>query len=217
MRLRSFTLLVIVLLAGATMAYAQATSGTISGRVMDTQGLPVPGATVTASGPQGSKSATTDASGRFSIPFLVPDVYVVKAELAGFKAVEQRNVMVRLAQTVELALAMEVGGITETDEVSVQRVHAVSRIHGRARRAQRLGNDLTAVETAPRVARPGRHIRVGPMRLERHHRQEVHACVLTRQAGPGTPESDDAGIQALDLKERRLPDAGLQGNRNQPR
>ena len=82
MRFRTVALLVI-LLASAGVALAQETTGTLRGRVGDAQGLPVPGAAVTASGPQGSKSAVSDADGRFSIPFLTPGVYAVRAELPG--------------------------------------------------------------------------------------------------------------------------------------
>jgi peptidyl-prolyl cis-trans isomerase C len=41
--------------------HAQETTGQIQGRIVDTQGLAVPGASVTATGPQGSKSTVTDA------------------------------------------------------------------------------------------------------------------------------------------------------------
>ena len=105
-------------LALAMPGFAQGTTGTITGTVVDSQGLALPGATVTVTGPQGSRSASTDAGGAFRVPFVVPDSYVVKAELQGFKTTEQKNVVVRLGQTVELpALRMEIGGVAETVEV----------------------------------------------------------------------------------------------------
>ena len=114
MRRREF----IVLLASAGIALAQETTGSIRGRVNDAQGLAVPGATVTATGPQGAKSATTDAEGRYTISFLTPGLYSVRAELQGFKATEQKDVNVSLGQAVDLALKMEVGGVTETVQVT---------------------------------------------------------------------------------------------------
>ncbi len=117
MRLRSLAVLAIVLLAGAATTFAQG-SGTIAGRVTDSQGLAMPGATVTAQGPQGTRSGVTDSEGRYSIPFLVPGDYLVRAELQGFKSVERQNVTVRLSQTVDLPLAMEVGAISEVVEVA---------------------------------------------------------------------------------------------------
>ena len=48
------------------VASAQETSGTLTGRLTDTQGLAVPGATVTVTGPQGAKTFVSDADGRFT-------------------------------------------------------------------------------------------------------------------------------------------------------
>ena len=60
----------VLLMAGAAVASAQETTGTIAGRIVDAQGLVVPGVTVTATGPQGAKTTVTDTEGRFTIPFL---------------------------------------------------------------------------------------------------------------------------------------------------
>lgn len=119
MHARISALLVAFALALTTgLAYAQETTGTISGRLVDAQGLAVPGATVTVTGPQGAKTTVTDAEGRYTAPFLIPGVYTVRAELQGFKAAETKDVTVRLGQTTGLDLNMEVGGLTETVEVT---------------------------------------------------------------------------------------------------
>ena len=86
--------------------------------IVDPQGLAVPGVTITVTGPQGAKTAVTETSGRFTVPFLVPGTYTVRSELQGFKPVERQNVTVGLGQTVELNLKMDVGGLTETVQVS---------------------------------------------------------------------------------------------------
>lgn len=98
-------------------AFAQATTGTLAGRLIDAQGLAVPGATVTVTGPQGSRSFVSDAEGRYSAPFLTPGIYDVRAELQGFKSVDIQDVTVSLGQTTEVEIKMEVGGLTETVEV----------------------------------------------------------------------------------------------------
>ena len=110
--------LVMMLVAVAVSVTAQETTGTISGVIVDAQGLAVPGANVTVSGPQGTKVAVTDAAGRFTVPFLTPGTYSVRSELQGFKPIEQKDVNIRLGQTVELDLKMDVGGVTETVEVA---------------------------------------------------------------------------------------------------
>ena len=116
MRNCSSAILLALLLAlvGASAASAQETTGTLTGKLTDTQGLAVPGATVTVTGPQGAKSFTTDTDGRFNAPFLTPGTYTVRAELTGFKAVDITGISVSLGQTTDVGIKMEVGGLTET-------------------------------------------------------------------------------------------------------
>src|SRR5204863_4800532 len=51
-------------------------------------------------------------------PCLTPGTYTVRAELQGFKSAERSNVVVRLGQTTGLDLNMQVGGLTETVQVT---------------------------------------------------------------------------------------------------
>ncbi|MGH9160891.1 MAG: TonB-dependent receptor domain-containing protein, partial [Vicinamibacteraceae bacterium] len=96
---------------------AQETTGTISGIVVDWQGLGIPGATVTVSGDRGAKEARTGADGRFRVPLLVPGTYTVQVRLLGLRTLERENVTVGLGETIDLSLEMEVGGLVETVEV----------------------------------------------------------------------------------------------------
>ena len=97
----------VLLVFAATAAHAQQTTGTISGRVIDAQGLVIPGVTVTVKGEQGIKTAVTDADGRFTVPFLTPGAYAIHAELQGFKAVDRDGVDVHLGQTVDVPVTLE--------------------------------------------------------------------------------------------------------------
>ncbi|HEX7794160.1 MAG TPA: TonB-dependent receptor, partial [Vicinamibacterales bacterium] len=118
---RLSVIVVITLIAcwsGTMGAAAQNTTGVISGRIVDAQGLALPGVTVKATGAQGAKSTISDGEGRFTIPFLTPGNYAVQAELIGFKPVEQAGVVVRLGQAVELSLAMQIGEVKESVEVT---------------------------------------------------------------------------------------------------
>src|SRR5215831_15421206 len=112
------SLLLLALMFSAAPLLAQETTGQISGRILDNQGLPVPGATVTVTGPQGTKTIASDADGRFSVPFLTPGVYAVRAELQGFKTFEQKDIRVVLGQTVDIPIAMQLGGVTELVNVT---------------------------------------------------------------------------------------------------
>jgi hypothetical protein len=110
--------LVSVLLTLPALAQAQATTGTIRGTVVDAQDRPIPGVSVTVAGPQGAKTVVTDGDGKFSVPFLTPGSYTTRAQLSGFKTVEQKDLGLTLGQTLDLPLKMEVGGVTETVSVT---------------------------------------------------------------------------------------------------
>jgi hypothetical protein len=114
-----FIFALLLLLASFGIASAQeSTSGSITGEVTDAQGAPVPGATVTVTSGQGSKTTVTDAEGRFFMPYLTPGMYSVKVELTGFTPIHQKDINVRLGQRVTLTgLSLKVGGLEEVVEV----------------------------------------------------------------------------------------------------
>ncbi len=98
----------------AEVVSAQETTGRIQGQIVDQQALSVPGVSVVVTGPQGANEALTDGDGRFTLPFLTPGAYAVRAALDGFKAVERRDIIVSLGQTVDLRLELALGQIAET-------------------------------------------------------------------------------------------------------
>jgi Carboxypeptidase regulatory-like domain/TonB dependent receptor-like, beta-barrel len=120
----------ITCLVGGGFASAQDTTGTISGRIVDAQGLALPGVTVTAAGSQGTKTTVSGGDGRFTVPFLTPGSYRVHAELQGFATVDRAEVQVRLGQTVEIPLTMQVGAVQESIQVTSPTVDATSTTIG---------------------------------------------------------------------------------------
>lgn len=115
-RAASFTL--VALLVCATAAAQESTTGAIAGEVVDDQGLAIPGATVTASGSQGERTAITDAEGRYLLPFLVPGRYAVRVELQGFRPASVPAVLVQLGQRTAVGpLVLRVGTLSEQVEV----------------------------------------------------------------------------------------------------
>ncbi len=58
-------------------------TGTIEGRALDAQGGALPGVTVTLTGPQGTKTAVTDADGNYRFAVLPPGAYEVNGALEG--------------------------------------------------------------------------------------------------------------------------------------
>ena len=110
-----------ILLAFALFASplaAQETTGRIDGRITDTQSLAVPGAAVTATGTQGSKSTTTDGDGRYSIPFLTPGELLGARGAAGLQVRGAEGRLRPRRQAADVSLKLEVGGVSETVQVT---------------------------------------------------------------------------------------------------
>ncbi len=101
---------------------AQDPRGNLSGRVQDTSGAVVPRVAIRAvnTDTEVAAPATTNESGAFSIPYLLSGVYRVEAELAGFRKFVREGVEVRVGDTVELTIVMQVGSVSETLEVTSQ-------------------------------------------------------------------------------------------------
>ena len=164
----------VVALAGPGLA--QETTGAIHGRVADPQGLAVPGAAVTLTGPQGPKTVTTDSEGRYEAPLLVPGTYTVRAELQGFKAIEQQNVVVRLGQSIELPITMQVGGLSETVQVTASSPIVDTR-------STTVGAVLDSATLEQHPGRPAlqRHAVHGAGRHEQRQRRAVEPVDRRRQ------------------------------------
>ena len=114
-RMSAFVLVLTLAVSGSVSA--QETTGTVAGRIVDSQGLAVPGVAVTLTGSQGVKTVVTDADGRFAIPFLTPGAYTIRAELQGFKTAETKDLVVSIGQSTSADLTLEVGGLTDTVQV----------------------------------------------------------------------------------------------------
>jgi len=114
----------VALVAAALPALAQTNpTGTLSGKVVDAQGLAVPGATVTAQSPvlQGVRSAVTSANGDFIVPFLPPGDYEVSVELGGF-ATAKHAARVAIGQTATLNATLSPQAMSETVVVTAESV-----------------------------------------------------------------------------------------------
>jgi len=111
--------LLLALLAIAIPVYAQAPSGEISGTVVDSSGLPVPGATITLTNQATNvvRVVQTNEVGLYVISAIPPGAYDLKAELTGFRTVERKGVVVQVGSANRLAFTMDVGNLSETLEV----------------------------------------------------------------------------------------------------
>src|SRR4026209_1406682 len=111
-------LCVVVCMVCGTPASAQ-TLGTITGEVKDTTGAALPGATVTAQniGTNAVRTQQSNDVGAYTFPAMPPGAYLVKAELDGFR-IAQNRVELHVEETLRVSLSLEIGGITETTEVT---------------------------------------------------------------------------------------------------
>jgi hypothetical protein len=117
---RSFLVALVLPLALAGAAQAQETRGSIAGRVTDTSGAVIPGATVTAlnEATNISVSAQTDGAGGYQLRYLPVGRYTVSAELSGFKKVARTGIEVRVGDRLLLDFDLEPGKVEEVVEVT---------------------------------------------------------------------------------------------------
>ena len=99
------------------LAFAQQT-GTIVGKVLDTDGLVLPGVTVEARSNvlPTPRTTVTGGAGEFRMPALPPGTYTVKFTLSGMTTVT-RQVEVQLGQDTNVAVKLSVQAVSETVEV----------------------------------------------------------------------------------------------------
>jgi hypothetical protein len=119
MRLRKVGLLLtLAMVLSAGIVGAQSTTGTISGHVSDSQGLALPGVTVSVASPnlQGIRSTVTSEIGDYVISLLPPGNYTVSFELSGFQKMEKKVI---LAPTQTLPVDGSLGPAALTEQVTV--------------------------------------------------------------------------------------------------
>src|SRR5438309_8655388 len=94
--------------------HAQVTA-TVSGRVEDSSGAAVPGASVTVTSLEtgAGRTATTNETGTYRVLSLPVGRYEVKAELAGFKSALQTSVNLAVGEEAVVNLKLEVGAAQE--------------------------------------------------------------------------------------------------------
>ena len=116
---RAFSLCVCIFFA--LSLYASET-GEIRGKVMDGEGVPLPGVTITAQSPnlQGTRSVYSDENGNFKIPLLPVGKYSLTFELSGFEKITQTGYDVRLDFTISIEVVMKMTAISEAITVSAE-------------------------------------------------------------------------------------------------
>ena len=101
---------------------AQAQTADLTGKILDKQGEPLPGATVTAKNNATGieRKVLTDTDGQYRVPALVPGTYTVTVQLSGFADTSREvvlNVGKELTLNFNLELATFQAQVTVTGEV----------------------------------------------------------------------------------------------------
>jgi outer membrane receptor protein involved in Fe transport len=104
----------------AVPASAQSVYGSIFGTVSDKTGAAVAGATVNIKDEAKGTvvTVTSNASGDYSVPHLIPDVYDLKVTAKGFKSFEAKGISVEADTAPRIDPTLDVGGSSETVEVN---------------------------------------------------------------------------------------------------
>jgi len=110
---------VVVLAASPEPGWAQVTA-TVSGRVEDTSGAAVGGATVTVKSLEtgAARTVATDETGNYRVLSLAVGAQEVRAEKPGFKSAVRTGIHLAVAQEAVVNLRLDVGEVTQEVTVS---------------------------------------------------------------------------------------------------
>jgi len=113
-------LLVPALLAVSAPAFAQRTTGAITGVVTDESGAVLPGVTVALRGETvvGVQTSTTSERGAYRFAALPPGAYDLTFTLSGFATINRDKIKVSVGGTEEVNVAMKLSQLTE--EITIQ-------------------------------------------------------------------------------------------------
>ncbi|PYU20298.1 MAG: hypothetical protein DMG32_22665 [Acidobacteria bacterium] len=102
--------------------FSQGNLGQILGTVTDQSGGVVTGATVIILDTQRgvSRTLTTNESGEYNAPNLIPGTYTVRAAFRGFKTVERSGILIEVGQEARVDLSLQPG--EQSEKVTVTEV-----------------------------------------------------------------------------------------------
>ena len=115
--------IILLLLCGRPVCSAQSPgTGAISGAVLDPDGLPIKGAsiTLTRDGTHSNIVAVTGTNGAFAFPLLTPATYTLKAEASGFAGGELSKVEVAVGEVRLAHFQLRPAAVQESVDVSAE-------------------------------------------------------------------------------------------------
>src|SRR6266436_5963781 len=119
----AFVILCVAILLGVSSAVAQVNTATLSGNVIDPQGLAVRGAkvTVTLLATGSERSVVVDDSGHYTLVGLVPGIYKLRVESGtNFAPYERPSVQLTVGEQATANVTLQLGTQTQTDTVTTE-------------------------------------------------------------------------------------------------
>ncbi len=118
--LQRLPLVTAILLVVFSAGLATAQTGKIGGKVTDSQGGVLPGATVVVRNVNTGLSLTqvTNAAGAYNFPSLDPGTYRVEVGLPGFNSYTRDGLILTTGQSITVDAALDVAGVSETVTVT---------------------------------------------------------------------------------------------------
>jgi Carboxypeptidase regulatory-like domain len=109
----------IALILANAIASGLESRGSITGLVLDSTGAPIPNAKIIAVNAATLVAAptNTNATGTYSIPYLIPGIYVVSAEMTGFGKVLRQDVALSVGDKLGIDFALEPANVQFSVEV----------------------------------------------------------------------------------------------------
>jgi hypothetical protein len=130
MRINTSVRNVIAVVSMVSTLYSQDVTGSVQGKVNDPTGATVPNAKVELVNEQTRvvTAQTSDASGSYIFNLVPPGKYSIRVSAAGFQSAVARGITVEVNRPTRADVALSVGAIAETIQVSatVSRVDAVT-------------------------------------------------------------------------------------------
>ena len=118
----SLLAVLLVCMSLGNAAWAQEFRGTISGSVADPNGAMIPGAeiTVTEQSTGTTSHVTSDNTGQYVVPFLLPGTYNIDATATGFAEMKRAGVKVESQAHLVVNLTLQIGATTQSVIVTEQ-------------------------------------------------------------------------------------------------
>jgi Carboxypeptidase regulatory-like domain len=117
----ALVLLLVVSMGGARLAWAQSTSsGTVAGTITDPSGAVIGGAMVslTDTATNVTRTATTNASGRYYYADVTPGTYTITVAKTGFSTAKAEKQVIQVGLALTTNLVLQVGAANVVVEVS---------------------------------------------------------------------------------------------------